>query len=121
MKNFLLIIIASLFFFSCKKEIPEPDVVKLQVYATKIKYTNYNEPHILYWYLRKANQGGYFFYTSTRDVTNFSDCTFSYSKDLPKDLTGKSAVKDIVVWINQLNGDIYLDITGRAPAMNAAL
>ncbi|GGI24555.1 hypothetical protein [Pedobacter mendelii] len=113
MKNFIIISVLCLFFVACAKEIPEPDVVKLQVYSTKIKYANHNEPDILYWYLREANKGGYFYITSTTDIKNFSDYTFTYAAKMPEDLLGKSAIKDIVVFINQLNGDMFFDITGK--------
>jgi len=97
----------------CKKDIPEPDVVKMQVYTTMIKYTNYNEPNILNWYVRSADIGGYFYLCTTTDVTDFTDYIFQYSLTLPEDLKGKTISRDIVVKIDQLNGDMYFDIMKR--------
>lgn len=102
-----------LFLTACKKEIPEPDVIRLQVYNTKIKYTNHSEPDILNWYIRPANKGGYFYLATTSNLNDFTGLKFSYCPDLPDDLKGKAVVKDIVVWINQLNGDMFFDIMGR--------
>jgi len=100
----------------CKKDIPEPDVIKLQVYQTKIKYANYNEPAILNWYVRSAEKGGYFFCYTTSDITDFTDYIFQYSLTFPAALNGKGVVRDIVVKINQLNGDMYFDIMKREKA-----
>ncbi|WP_316829928.1 hypothetical protein [Pedobacter aquatilis] len=117
MKSTVIIILLCSFCCACKKNIPEPDVIKMDVYATKINHTNHNEPDILYWYVRVANKGGYFYINSTRDISNFKDYKFSYSKDIPKDLLSKSPVKQIVVWINQLNGDLLFDITGKTASV----
>ncbi|RNL53396.1 hypothetical protein [Pedobacter jejuensis] len=114
MKNYFLIAILCVFCIACKKDIPEPDVVRLQVYSTKIKHTNYNEPDILFWYMRGASKGGYYYMTSTREISDFSDYTFTYSANVPSDLSGKTAIRDIVVQINQLNGEMYYDITGKS-------
>lgn len=100
-------------FQGCKKDIPEPDVVKIQVYNTTIKYTNYNEPNVLNWYVRSAEKGGYFFCYTTTNVTDFTDYIFQYSLTFPSALDGKRVVRDIVVKINQLNGDMYFDIMKR--------
>lgn len=118
MKNYISIAFLCLFILACKKDIPEPDVIKLDVYATSIKYTNHNEPDVLYWYLRAATKGGYFYMTSTRDIKDFTPYKFSYSIELPDDLKGKSSIKTIVVWINQLNGDMFTDITGKNQTTN---
>jgi|GEM_PF-1427657 len=120
MKNSILISILCLFFVACKKEIPEPDVIKMDVYATKIKHTNQNEPDILYWYVKNANKGGFFYIANTRDIKNFTGYKFNYSREIPKDLIGKAPVKQIVVWINQLNGDLFFDITGKTALVPAA-
>ncbi|KQS35745.1 hypothetical protein [Pedobacter sp. Leaf194] len=116
MRNCIAIITLFLCITSCKKEIPEPDVVKMDVYSTKIKHTNYNEPDMLNWYIKAATKGGYFYMSTTKDVTNFRDYDFSYSTQLPKELTGKTPYKGVVVWINQLNGDLLFDITGKTVA-----
>ncbi|WP_231490947.1 hypothetical protein [Pedobacter sp. Leaf170] len=100
-------------FQGCKKDIPEPDVIKLQLYQTEIKFTNIGEPNILNWYVKVANKGGYYYLYNTKNITDFSDYSFEYSQGLPKDLVNKSPVRDIVVRINQLNGDMYFDIMGR--------
>jgi len=100
-------------FQGCKKDIPEPDVIKLQVYQTKIKYANSNEPAILNWYVRSADKGGYFYCSTINNVTDFTGYEFKYSLQLPSDLKGKSIIKDIVVEINQLNGEMYYDIMKR--------
>lgn len=113
MKNFIIIALLCLLFTACKKDIPEPDVIRMDVYSTKIKHTNYNEPDILYWFIRKANKGGYFYIATTRDVKNFSDYKFNYAIEIPDDLKGKSKINEVVVWINQLNGDMLFDITGK--------
>ncbi|RZL30629.1 MAG: hypothetical protein EOO96_17750 [Pedobacter sp.] len=118
MKNNIYIAFFCLFFLACKKDIPAPDVIKLEVYSTKIKYTNHNEPDILYWYLRSATKGGYFYITSTRDIKDFTPYKFTYSTQLPNDLRNKPVIKTIVVWINQLNGDMFSDITGKNPTDN---
>ncbi|MFC3562992.1 hypothetical protein [Pedobacter jamesrossensis] len=120
MKNSLIIALLCLFFLSCKKDIPEPDVVRFKVYSTKIKYANNNEPDVLFWYVWKANKGGYFYITSTSTVENFSPYNFSYCKELPSDIKNKSPFKNIVVWINQLNGDLYFDIMGKNSGSNTA-
>ena len=117
MKRFTVILFC-LFLLSCKKEVPEPDVVKMDIYASHIKHTNYNEPNVLYWYVRKANKGGYFYISTTKDVKDFSDYNFNHSENLPNDIQGKSPVKEVVVWINQLNGDLLFDITGKTDYPN---
>ena len=98
--------------YSCKKDIPKPDVIKLQVFSTVIKLHNHNEPKTLYWYVRAANKGGYFYMANSADVKDFSDYTFTYVTQLPPDIANQSAIKQIVVWINQLNGDMFYDIMG---------
>lgn len=118
MKNAIIISTLCLFLFACKKDIPDPDVIKLQVYSTNIKHTNYNEPNVLYWYIRQATKGGYFYMTSTRDIKDFKPYKFTYSTQLPDDLRDKSPIKDIVVWINQLSGDMFFDITGKNSPTN---
>ncbi|MFC4211031.1 hypothetical protein ACFOWA_07560 [Pedobacter lithocola] len=118
MKNFLITILC-IFCIACKKDIPDPDVVRLQVYSTKIKHTNYNEPDTLYWYMRSASRGGYYYMTSTRDISNFSEYDFTYTLNMPNDLNGKTPIKDIVVFINQLNGEMFTDITGRSSSSSS--
>jgi len=117
MKRFAVIIFC-LFLFSCKKEVPAPDVVKMEIYTSHIKHTNYNEPNVLYWYVRKANKGGYFYIYTTKDVKDFSDYNFNHSENLPNDIQGNSPVGEVVVWINQLNGDLLFDITGKTDYPN---
>lgn len=117
MKRFTVILFC-LFLFSCKKEVPAPDVIKMDIYTSHIKHTNYNEPDVLYWYVKQANKGGYFYIFTTKDVKDFSDYKFSYSENLPKDIQGKSPIREIVVWINQLNGDLLFDITGKTTPAN---
>ncbi|WP_316739441.1 hypothetical protein [Pedobacter aquatilis] len=113
MKAIVICFFMLILFQACKKEIPEPDVIKIQLYHTTIKYTNEGEPDILCWYVRSANKGGYFYVNTTRNITDFSDYKFKYSLSLPNDLTNKSPVRDLIVRINQLNGDMYFDIMGR--------
>lgn len=113
MKNIIKYFLIFILFQGCKKDIPEPDVVKIQVYNTKIKYANYNEPNILNWYVRSADKGGYFFCYSTSNVTDFTDYKFQYSLSFPTALKDKSVISEVIVKINQLNGDMYLDIMKR--------
>ncbi|MCZ4222467.1 hypothetical protein [Pedobacter rhodius] len=114
MRKYIIIILLCAFFTACKKDVPLPDVVRMDIYSSHIKHTNYNEPDTLFWYVWEANKGGYFYIATTSDVKNFSDYSFTYSKDLPKDIRGKLRIKEIVVWINQLNGDILSDITNKS-------
>lgn len=109
----ITVILFCLSLISCKKEIPLPDVIKMDVYNSIIKHANHNEPNVLNWYVRKASKGGYFYTFTTKDVKDFSDYSFYYSENLPKDIKGKLPVKEIVVWINQLNGDLLFDIIGK--------
>jgi len=117
MKRFTVILFC-LFLFSCKKEVPAPDVIKMDIYTSHIKHTNYNEPNVLYWYVKKANKGGYFYIFTTKNVEDFRGYKFNYSENLPNDIQGKSPVRAIVVWINQLNGDLFYDITGKTAPPN---
>lgn len=114
MRKLLIMILSCSFFIACKKDVPLPDVIRMDIYSSHIKHTNYNEPDTLYWYVWEANKGGYFYIATTRDVNDFSDYNFSYSKELPQDIRGKSRIKEIVAWINQLNGDMLSDITSKS-------
>lgn len=121
MKNFCLLLILSFTLFSCKKEIPKPDVVRLLVYSTPIDKHNHNEPNTLYWYVKAAKKGGYFYMATSNDVKDFSEYTFTYALQLPPDISEKSAIKQVVVWVNQLNGEMFFDITGENAPVIASI
>ncbi|GGI29167.1 hypothetical protein [Pedobacter mendelii] len=109
MKNFIVLFALAITLFACKKSIPEPDVIRLNVYITEIEHTNENEPSFLYWYVRKAKSGGFYYVTSTKRTSDFTDYNFNHSLNMPTDLEGAFQLKDIVVSINNLKGKIKTD------------
>jgi len=110
MRNFVALILLILSLSSCKKSVPEPDAIKFQVYATKIKGANHNEPSILYWYLREGKSGTYYYFTSTKIISNFSEYSFQKGMETPPDLKKAIRLDDIVVYIHHLNGNVAKDI-----------
>jgi len=110
MRNFIALIALILSLSSCKKSIPAPDSIKFQVYATKIKHTNHNEPSILYWYLREGKSGTYYYVTSTKIISDFSQYSFQKAMETPPDLEKAVQLDDIVVYIHHLTGTVATDI-----------
>ena len=109
MKHFIVFFALAITLFACKKSIPEPDVIKLNVYITEIEHTNENEPSFLYWYVRKAKSGGLYYVTSTKKTVDFTDYNFNHSLTMPKDLECAFQLDDIVVYIKTLSGKIKTD------------
>ena len=110
MRNFVAFILLILSLSSCKKSVPEPDAIKFQVYATKIKQANHNEPRILYWYLREGKSGTYYYVTSTKVISDFSEYSFQKCVETPPDLENAVQLDDIVVYIHHLTGTVATDI-----------
>lgn len=109
MKNLIIGIMLLLTFNACKKPIPAPDAIKLNVYTTKILNTNTNEPETLYWYVRFMESGGLYYYTSTQQLTDFRGFKFTFTTEPPNDLKTANRVNDIVVLISNLEGDVVKD------------
>ncbi|KQR67596.1 hypothetical protein [Pedobacter sp. Leaf176] len=110
MRNFTALIVIILSLSSCKKSIPEPDAIKFQVYATKIEHVNHNEPDILYWYLREGKSGAYYYVTSTKRLSDFSEYNFHKCTETPPDLKRAVRLDDIVVYLHHLTGIVAEDI-----------
>ncbi|WP_316737455.1 hypothetical protein [Pedobacter aquatilis] len=94
---------------ACKKSIPPPNVIKLNVFTTKILNTNTNEPQTLYWYVRFMQTGGLYYCTSTNRLLDFKGYKFTFSIETPNDLKAGNQIEDIVVYIRNLEGDIVKD------------
>lgn len=109
MRNFIALIGLILSLSACKKSVPAPDVLKFQVYATSIKHANYNEPQILYWYLREGKSGTYYYVTSTKRLSDFSEYSFQKCLETPPDLKKAVRLDDIVVYIHHLKGNVAND------------
>jgi len=110
MRNFIALIALILSLSACKKSVPAPDVLKFQVYASRIEHANYNEPRILYWYLREGKSGTYYYVTSTKRLSDFSEHNFQKSLVTPPDLKKAVRLDDIVVFIHHLKGNVAKDI-----------
>jgi len=110
MRKFVALIVLIISLSSCKKDVPEPDAIKFQVYATKIKHANHNEPRILYWYLREGKSGTYYYFTSTKIISDFSEYSFQKSMKTPQDLDNAVRMDDIAVYIHHLTGTVATDI-----------
>ncbi|RZL31090.1 MAG: hypothetical protein EOP00_35520 [Pedobacter sp.] len=109
MRKIIILLTLSIAFISCKKEIPEPDVIKFKVFATQISHINKDEPGILFWYVREAKSGGMYYVTSTKRLTDFSEHTFNHCLESPPDLRRAVQLQDIVVFIRNLRGNITTD------------
>ena len=110
MKKLIIGIILLLSFNACKKSVPPPDAIKLNVYTTKILNANTNEPETLYWYVRPIETGGLYYYTSTtQQLTDFRGFKFTFSVEPPNELKSANRISDIVVLISHLEGDVVKD------------
>ncbi|RYD77270.1 MAG: hypothetical protein EOP55_09665 [Sphingobacteriales bacterium] len=109
MRRFIIFLVLSIALIACKKNIPEPDVIKFKVFATQISQVNNNEPEILFWYVREAKSGGLYYVTSTKRLVDFSDYSFNHIMEIPPDLKDAAQLQDILVFIKHLRGNITTD------------
>ncbi|WP_231459762.1 hypothetical protein [Pedobacter sp. Leaf132] len=109
MKQSILALLLLITFTACKKSIPQPDVIKLNVFTTTTLNATTNQPEILYWYVRFVDSGGLYFTTSTQRLADFKGIKFTFSAETPSGLKTANRLEDIVVFINNLEGDIIKD------------